>query len=141
MNNIEYNEDISIWREEHSMKVVIIPGPTDLKAIVNPDEDVKAKSGLLVPGIYDDWPEARENGYTEMDINDDTLKALLIEISNRLNRNGVDLGPMCSRTNDVKQSFEILVNKKNYVLTSHGLDTRLQSGDEVTILEDVIGFC
>jgi molybdopterin converting factor small subunit len=109
--------------------------------VIDPGDDVNYKAGLLIPGIYDDWPEAREDGFTEININDNTLRALLIEISNRLNRNGVDQGPMCSRTNDVKQSFEILVNEKNYVLTSHGLETRLQSGDEITILEDVIGFC
>jgi hypothetical protein len=136
------NQEISIDIQEWSMKVVIIPGPTDLKAVVDPEEDMKKKVGsLLIPGMYDDWPEARESGFTEIDINGDTLRALLVEISNRLNRGGVDQGPMCFDTNDVKQSFEILVNEKNYVLISHGLDTRLQCGDEVTILEDVIGFC
>jgi hypothetical protein len=123
------------------MKVAIIPGPTDLKAVIDPGDDVNFKPGLLIPGIYDDWPEARKDGFTKIEVNGDTLRALLIEISNRLNRNGVDVGPMCFRTNDVKQSFEILVNDKNYVLTSGGIDAKLQRGDEVTILEDVIGFC
>jgi hypothetical protein len=63
------------------MKVAIIPGPTDLKVVIDPGDDVNFKPGLLIPGIYDDWPEARENGFMEMDVNGDTLRALLVEIS------------------------------------------------------------
>ena len=123
------------------MKVIIIPGPTDLKAVVDPENKGDYKGGLLIPGIYDDWPEAKEDGFTEIDVNGDTLRSLLVEISSRLNRNGIDQGPMCHITNDVKQAFEILINDKNYVLTPDGIETKLQRNDEVTIVEDVIGFC
>ena len=124
------------------MRLVVIPRSTDLKVIVDPDGKVKEKTGsFLIPGIYDNWPEAREKGFTEIDIAGETLRALLVEISNKLNRGGVDLGPICSRTNDVKQSYDVFVNEKNYVLAPQGIDTILHSGDEVKIIEDTTGHC
>ena len=45
-----------------------------------------------------------------MEIAGETLRALLVEISNRLNQSGVDLGPICSRTNDIKPAYDVFVN-------------------------------
>ena len=123
------------------MKVVVVPRSTDLKIVVDPAGDVNMESGFIIPGVYDYWPEARDKGFMEIEIAGDSLRELLAEISNRYHRAGVDLGPICPITNDVKNTYDVYVNEINYVLTSRGLDTKLQKNDEVKIIEDTIGHC
>jgi hypothetical protein len=121
------------------LKVVVIPRTIDLKIVVDPVNGVNMETGLsVIPGAYDYWPEARDKGLVEMEIAGNTLRALLAEISERYHRSGINIGPICPVTNDVRNTYDVYVNDKNYVLTSHGLDTVLDKDDEVKIIEDTI---
>ena len=121
------------------MKVLVIPRTIDLRILIDPVDDVNIESGLsVIPGAYDYWPEARDKGFVEMEIAGNTLRALLTEISDRYHRSGINIGPICPVTNDVKNTYDVYVNDKNYVRTSQGLDTILNKDDEVKIIEDTI---
>jgi molybdopterin converting factor small subunit len=121
------------------MKIVVIPRTIDLRIIVDPVDGVNIESALsVIPGAYDHWPEAKDKGFVEMEIAGNTLRALLKEISDRYHRSGINIGPICPVTNDVKNTYDVYVNDKNYVRTPHGLDTILNKDDEVKIIEDTI---
>ena len=121
------------------MKIVIIPRTIDLRILIDPVDGVNMESGLsVIPGSYDYWPEAKDKVFIEMEIAGNTLRAVLTEISDRYHRSGINVGPICPVTNDVKNTYDVYVNDKNYVRTPHGLDTILNRNDEVKIIEDTI---
>jgi molybdopterin converting factor small subunit len=125
-----------------TMKVVIMPGLSELKIIINPngEADPEPYSSAL-PALYKPWPEAREKGFIEIEVEGQTLRALLAEVGHRYEQVNVDFEPICPITNDLKFDYDVFVNGENYVVLSHGLDAKLSDGDEVKVTEDTIGHC
>jgi len=117
------------------MRVVIIPGLTELRIKVNPTKKV-TREGLpyiLMPWMFAPWPEAREKGVVEIVLKGETLRELLVELSDRYKQVNVDFEPVNPKTNDVDFDYDVSVNGKNYVGLSKGLDTRLRGGNEVVV--------
>jgi molybdopterin converting factor small subunit len=124
------------------MRVAIVPHFEQLRAVVNPDGKVTPEGGSpSLSALYAPWPDARETGFTEIDVEGDTLRALLAEIGARYKQAGVDFEPICPITSDLKLDYDVFVNGKNYVLLTHGLEVKLKNGDEVKILADTLGHC
>jgi molybdopterin converting factor small subunit len=125
------------------MRVAVVPHFEQLKVLVNPDgkviEEVCCSSYL--PGLYAPWPDARQAGFAEIDIEGDTLRALLTEIGARYKQAGVDFEPICHITSDLNLDFDVFVNGENFILLAQGLDARLKDGDEVKIQSDTLGHC
>jgi molybdopterin converting factor small subunit len=112
-----------------------MPGFSELIIMVNPTGEV-TREGLLsiiMPWLYAPWPHAREKGIIETEIDGDTLRALLVELSARYKAANVDFQPINPTTNDLDFDYDALVNGKNYVTLLHGLNTRLRDGDEVKV--------
>jgi molybdopterin converting factor small subunit len=117
------------------MRAVIMPGFSELIIVVNPTHKV-AREGMLslvMPWLYAPWPEAKEKGIIEMEIDGDTLRALLVELSARYKEANVEFQPINSTTNDLDFDFDVLVNGKNYVALVGGLDAKLKEDDTVTV--------
>jgi molybdopterin converting factor small subunit len=124
------------------MRVAIVPNFEQLKIVVNPDSKLTLEVGSSsLSTLYVPWPEAREIGFTEIDLEGDTLRALLAEIGTRYKQAGIDFEPICPITSNLKSDFDVFVNGKNYVLLTHGLEAKLKDGDEVKIMEDTLGHC
>jgi molybdopterin converting factor small subunit len=114
---------------------VIIPGLTELRIKVNPTKKV-SREGLpyiLMPWMFAPWPEARGKGVMEIAIKGETLRELLVELSDRYKQANVDFEPINPKINDVDFDYDISVNGKNYIGLSNGLDTKLRKGNEVVI--------
>jgi molybdopterin converting factor small subunit len=112
-----------------------MPGFSELIIIVNPTQEV-SRGGMLsivMPWLYAPWPQAREKGIIEMEINGDTLRVLLAELSARYKAANVDFQAINPTTNDLDFDYDVLVNGKNYVALAHGLDTKLKDDDEVKL--------
>ena len=124
------------------MRVAIVPHFEQLRVLVNYDGKVtlEARSPSL-PALYAPWPDAREKGFTEINVKGDTLRVLLTEVGALYKQANVDFEPICPITNDLKLDFDVFVNGKNCVLLTHGLDAKLRDGDEVKILADTVGHC
>jgi molybdopterin converting factor small subunit len=117
------------------MRVAIIPGLTELRIKVNPTKKV-SREGLpyiLMPWMFAPWPEARGKGVMEIAIKGETLRELLVELSDRYKQANVDFEPINPKINDVDFDYDISVNGKNYIGLSNGLDTKLRKGNEVVI--------
>ncbi len=117
------------------MKVVIFPGLVELRIKVNPTKKV-TREGLpyiVMPWMFAPWPEAKDKGVIEVEIEGATLRALLNELSVFYKKAGVDFEPINLKTNDVDFDYDILVNRKKYVGLPQGLETKLRKGNEVVI--------
>jgi hypothetical protein len=117
------------------MKVAILPGLVELRIKVNPTKKV-TREGLpyiVMPWMFEPWPEQKSKGVIEIEIKGETLRALLSELSDIYKRANVDFEPINSRTNDVDFDYEILVNGKKYVGLTQGIETKLRKGNEVVI--------
>ena len=117
------------------MRVVIIPGLVELRIKVNPPKAV-TREGLpyiVMPWMFGPWPEAKSKGVIEIEIEGETLRALLVELSARYKQANVDFEPVNPKTNDVDFDYDVSVNGKNYVGLPQGLDTELRGGNEVLI--------
>ena len=117
------------------MKVVIFPGLVELRIQVNPTKKV-SREGLpyiVMPWMFAPWPEAREKGVIEIVIKGETLRELLVELSDRYKQANVDFEPINPKTDDVDFDYDVSLNGKNYIGLSNGLDTRLRKGNEVVI--------
>ncbi len=118
-----------------TMKIVIMPGFSELIIMVNPTGEV-TRGGLLsiiMPWLYAPWPQAREKGIIEMEVDGNTLRALLAELSARYQAANVDFQPINPATNDLDFDYDVLVNDQNYVALANGLDARLKDGDTVKV--------
>jgi molybdopterin converting factor small subunit len=125
-----------------TVRVVIIPHAEQLKIIVNPaGEPTQENRPSVIPGLYAPWPDAREKGFIEIEVEGETLRALLAELGHRYKQVDVDFEPICPITDDLKFDYDVFVNGKNYVALSHGLDAKLNDGDEVKVAEDTLGHC
>jgi hypothetical protein len=117
------------------MKAVIIPGLVELRIKVNPTKKV-TRQGLpyiVMPWMFAPWPEAKEKGVVEIVIKGETLRALLIELSDRYKQVDVDFEPINPKTNDMDFDYDVSVNGKNYIGLSRGLDTKIRGDSEVVI--------
>jgi molybdopterin converting factor small subunit len=117
------------------MKAAIMPGFSELIIIVNPAEKV-TREGLLtinMPWLYAPWPDAREKGVIELEVEGETLRALLTTLAQVYRQAGVDFEPINPRTNDMDEDYDVLINGKNYVTIPHGINTKLKDGDKVKV--------
>ena len=117
------------------MRVAIIPGLVELRIKVNPKGKVirKGLPYIVMPWMFGPWPEAKSKGVIEIEVEGETLRALLIELSDHYKQANVDFEPVNPRTNDVDFDYDVFVNGKNYVALLKGLATKLRGGDEVII--------
>jgi molybdopterin converting factor small subunit len=125
------------------MRVAIVPHFEQLMVLVNPNGEVspEVRSSSYLPRLYAPWPDARSKGFVEIDVEGDTLRALLAEVGARYKQANVDFEPICPITHDLKMDFDVFVNGKNFILLAHGLESKLKDGDEVKIISDTIGHC
>jgi molybdopterin converting factor small subunit len=125
-----------------SMKAAIVPHFEQLRILVNYDGQVASGASVSsLPGLFAPWPGSREKGFAEIDVEGDTLRALLAELGACYKQAGVDFEPICPITKDIKLDYDVFVNGRNYVLLDHGLESKLNDGDEVKIQSDTLGHC
>jgi len=117
------------------MRVVIMPGFSELIIIVNPTQEVTREGmlSIVMPWLYAPWPNAQEKGIIEMEIDGDTLRALLAELSARYKEANIDFQPINPTTNDLDFDYDVIVNGKNYVALVDGLDAKLKDDDAVKV--------
>jgi molybdopterin converting factor small subunit len=117
------------------MRVVIMPGFSELIIVVNPTREVTREGMLTIvmPWLYAPWPKAQEKGIIEMDVNGNTLRALLVELTARYKEANVDFQPINPTTNDLDFDYDVLVNGKNYITSADGLDAKLKDDDTVIV--------
>ena len=123
------------------MKAAIAPGFSELIITVNPSSEV-TRDGLLnlyMPWLFAPWPEAREKGIVEAEVEGETLRALVTTLAEVYKKAGVDFEPINPRTNDMDEDYDVLINGKDYSTAPGRLDTKLKDGDNVKlkILYDV----
>jgi molybdopterin converting factor small subunit len=125
------------------LRVAIVPHFEQLRVLVNPNGKVspEVRCSSYLPGLYAPWPDAQGKGFVEIDVEGDTLRALLTEIGARYKQANVDFEPICPTTNDLNMDFDVFVNDKNFILLAHGLESKLRDGDEVKIVSDTLGHC
>jgi molybdopterin converting factor small subunit len=124
------------------MRAVIVPHFEQLKVLVNPNGRVTPEANSpSLSTLYAPWPDAREKGFAEIDVEGDTLKALLAEVGTLYKQANVDFEPICPITKDLKLDYDVFVNGKNYVLLTGGLGAKLKDGDEIKISADTLGHC
>lgn len=117
------------------MRAVIIPGLVEMRIKVNPSTEV-TRQGLpyiVMPWMFAPWPEAKEKGVIEIEIKGETLRELLVELSDWYKKAHVDFEPINPKTRDVDFDYDITVNGKNYIGLSKGLDTKLRGKKEIVI--------
>lgn len=117
------------------MRIVIMPGFSELIIVVNPNQEVTREGmiSVVMPWLYAPWPQAREKGIIEIEIDGDTLRALLAELATRYKAANVDLQPINPKTDDLDFDYDVIVNDKNYVSLAGGLDARLKDNDIVKV--------
>ncbi|MFC2051017.1 hypothetical protein ACFLTN_07585 [Chloroflexota bacterium] len=117
------------------MRAVIMPGFSELIIVVNPTQEVTREGmiSIIMPWLYAPWPNAQKKGIIEMEIDGDTLRALLAELSARYKDANVDFQPINPTTNDLDFDYDVLVNGKNYVALADGLDAKLKDDDSVKV--------
>lgn len=117
------------------MKVVIMPGFSELMIVINPTGEVTREGmlSIIMPWFYAPWPGSQEKGMIEMTVPGDTLRALLTELSKRYRQANVDFEPINPGTNDLDFDYDVLVNSKNYVALDNGLDAKLKADDTVKV--------
>ncbi len=117
------------------MKVLIAPGFSELLVTVNPSGEA-TREGLLnlhMPWLFAPWPEAREKGVIETEVEGETLRALLTALAKAYKKADVDFEPINPRTNDMDEDYDVFVNGKNYVTLPDRLNTKLADGDRVKL--------
>ena len=117
------------------MRVVIMPGFSELIIVVNPTQEVTREGmlSIVMPWLYAPWPNAQEKGIIEMEIDGDTLRALLAELSAQYKKANIDFQPINPTTNDLDFDYDVFVNGKNYVALADGLDAKLKDDDAVKV--------
>ena len=117
------------------MKAVIMPGFSELIIVVNPTQEVTRGGmvSIVMPWLYAPWPQAQEKGIIETEIDGDTLRALLAELSAQYKAANVDFQLINPTTNDLDFDYDVLVNGKNYVALAGGLDAKLKDNDSVKV--------
>jgi molybdopterin converting factor small subunit len=117
------------------VRAVIMPGFSELIIVVNPTLEVTREGmlSIVMPWLYAPWPNAKEKGIIEIDVNGDTLRALLAELTARYKEANVDFQPISPTTNDLDFDYDVIVNGKNYIALADGLDAKLKDNDTVIV--------
>lgn len=117
------------------MKLVIMPGFSELIIIVSPSREVTREGmlSIVMPWLYTPWPDAREKGFVETEIAGDSLRALLAGLSAQYKAANVDFQPVNPTTNELDFDYDVLLNGQKYEALADGLDTRLKADDEVRL--------
>jgi molybdopterin converting factor small subunit len=117
------------------MKIVIMPGFSELIIVVNPTRQVTREGmlSIVMPWLYAPWLEAREKGIIEKEIEGETLRALLAWLSAQYRQANVELELIDPKTNDLDFDYDVLVNGKNYVSLAGSLDAKLKADDTVKV--------
>ena len=65
------------------VKAAIMPGFSELKIIVNPTGEVNREGllSIIMPWLYAPWPNAQRKGIIQIELEGETLRALLTELS------------------------------------------------------------
>jgi hypothetical protein len=118
-----------------AVKAVIMPGFSELLIVVDPTREVAREENLsiIMPWFYAPWPDSKKSGIIEMTVPDDTLRALLTELSERYRKANVDFELINPKTKDLDFDYDVLVNGKNYVALAGGLDVKLKANDTVKV--------
>jgi len=117
------------------VKLVIMPGFSELIIIVSPSREVTREGmlSIVMPWLYTPWPDAREKGFVETEIAGDSLRALLAGLSAQYKAANVDFQPVNPTTNELDFDYDVLLNGQKYEALADGLDTRLKADDEVRL--------
>jgi molybdopterin converting factor small subunit len=117
------------------MKIVIMPGFSELLMVVNPTREVTREGmlSIVMPWLYAPWPEAKKKGIIETEIEGSTLRALLTGLSARYRQANVELELINPGSNDLDFDYDVLVNGQNYVALAGGLDAKLKANDSVKV--------
>jgi len=117
------------------VKAAIMPGFSELIIIVNPTKEVTREKllNITMPWLYAPWPDAQRKGIAEIEVEGDTLRVLLAELSEQYKQANVDFEPIDPRIDDLDSDYDVLVNGKNYVTLPNGLDAKLRDDDEVKV--------
>jgi hypothetical protein len=117
------------------MKIVMMPGFSELLIVVNPTREVTREGmlSIVMPWLYAPWPDAKEKGVIEMEIEGETLRELLTGLSARYRQANVDLELINPGSNDLDFDYDVLVNGQNYVALAGGLDIKLKADDTVKV--------
>jgi hypothetical protein len=117
------------------VKAVVMPGFSQLIIVINPTREV-TRQGLIsvvMPWLYAPWPEAKEKGISETQIEGETLRDLLTGLATRYGAANVDFQPVNPATCDLDFDYDVSVNGAGYLSLDGGLDTKLQIDDTVKI--------
>jgi hypothetical protein len=117
------------------MKIVMMPGFSELLIVVNPTREVTREGmlSIVMPWLYAPWPEAKKKGIIETEIEGETLRELLAGLAARYRQANVDLELINPKTNDLDFDYDVLVNDQNYVALAGGLDVKLRADDVVKV--------
>ncbi|MCJ7654041.1 MAG: hypothetical protein MUO97_01865 [Dehalococcoidia bacterium] len=117
------------------MRVVIMPGFSELIIVVNPTHEVTREGmlSIVMPWLYAPWPNAQEKGIIEMEIDGGTLRALLAELAAQYKEANIDFQPINPTTNDLDFDYDVFVNSKNYITLADSLDAKLKGDDVVKV--------
>ena len=112
-----------------------MPGFSELIIVVNPTQEVTREGmlSIVMPWLYAPWPDAQEKGIIEAEIEGDTLRALLAELSAQYQAADVDFQPINPATDDLDFDYDVFVNDKSYVALAGGLEAKLKDGDTVKV--------
>lgn len=117
------------------MRAIVMPGFAELTVVINPAAEVtrEGRPIIIMPWLYAPWQEARDTGAAEVQVEGESLRALLDELSARYKQARVDFDPISPKTGDLDSDYDVVVNGTNYVALPGGLDAKLRDGDEVKI--------
>ncbi len=119
------------------MRVSIILSPVELRIRVNSAGEITGTTNSsIMPQLYAPWPEAQGKGIVQIEVEGNTLRALLAKIAERYKEVNVDLNPIDPKTNDVDCDYYVFVNGKDCAVLTDGLDAKLTTGDEVVVSMD-----
>jgi hypothetical protein len=118
-----------------AMKIVIMPGFSELIIVVNPTREVTREGmiAIIMPWFYAPWPDSKKSGIIETTVPGDTLRELLIALSERYRQANVDFELIDPKTNDLDFDYDVSVNDKIYVALDGGLDAKLKPDDVVKV--------
>jgi hypothetical protein len=117
------------------MKIVMMPGFSELLIVVNPTREVTREGmlSIVMPWLYAPWSEAKVRGIIETEIEGETLRELLTGLAARYRQSDVDMELINPETNDLDFDYDVLVNDQNYVALAGGLDIKLKADDVVKV--------
>lgn len=117
------------------MKLAIQPSYLEWLITVDPAGEVTPREvpGRVMPWMFAPWPDATAKGVVEIKSTGDTLRELLKTLSKQYRQAGVDCHPIDRKTKRLDADFDAFINNDHVSDMPAGLDTKLNSGDEVKV--------